>query len=530
MTKDVASNPLTGDLIQMVREREQQFPELKNSHHFVFDLPFVSEERPEFILISANPGDDTDDWKATNGARDEETRDRDFQAIFGRSNGSRRRLDKVQAFLGGLTFRKTTQTQAFFWCSKNTEKEFQNRFGYKYDDNPHQRFCAELNLKLIERLDPKAIFVEGHGNVSALSAVTSCVQVKDYQHSESGYIFLKEWILSGTYPLFSFTHLSALGNHLRERAELSRVLNTKIRSINKKESVMARKSFESESFASSTIVSNLGSVPYSLEGLPDTVAKSNPALWIQGRGQPVTLEIIEKFIQENGGPDDILFAHVKGKKPTDLMGLRAADGSTRVNCLNACANSVSISQAQLNARYGPAKDGGQQSGRPSIKSAWIAMLQGTYNPSKYPEAMPVTILVACKGTFDTQIQKLSKPVAKRNQQNQPDHDPTNQKVTKSDPPTTKERALEAQIQAKDSEIRRLKSNLSFLEVQSGKRVVDADASLKHERELAAKLEAELRERLAKAEAKAEKAEARAEAAEKEAREEAKKGIFGKLFS
>ena len=514
----------------MVREREQQFPELKNSHHFVFDLPFVAEERPEFILISANPGDDTEDWKATNGARDEETRDRDFQAIFGRSNGSRRRLDKVQAFLGGLTFRKTTQTQAFFWCSKNTEKEFQNRFGYKYDDNPHRRFCAELNLKLIERLNPKAIFVEGHGNVSALSEITSCDHAEDYQHSESGYIFLKEWKLSDTYPLFSFTHLSALGSHLKERAELSRLLQTKIRSMDYKESPLATKTYESENLSPSTVVSNLGSVPYSLEALPDTIAKSNPALWVQGRGQPAQLEIIERFIQENGGSDGILFAHIKGKKPTNLSGLRAAHGSTRVKCLNACANAVSIAQAQLNARYGPAKDGSQQSGRPSIKSAWIAMLQGTYNPSKYPEATPVTILVAGEAAHDSQIQKLPKPIVNENKQNQRKREPKNQQVTKSDPPTTKEQALEAQIQAKDAEIKRLKSNLTLLEVQSRKRTEDADAGLKRERELAAKLEAELREQLAKTEAKAEKAEARAEAAEKEAREEAKKGVFSKLFS
>ena len=101
MIRDVASNPLTGDLIQMVREREQQFPELKKLHHFVFDLLFVAEERPEFILISANPGDDTEDWKATNGARDEETRDRDFKLYSADRMAVGGDLTKFKHFLAG---------------------------------------------------------------------------------------------------------------------------------------------------------------------------------------------------------------------------------------------------------------------------------------------------------------------------------------------------------------------------------------------------------------------------------------------
>ena len=59
----------------------------------------------------------------------------------------------------------------------------------------------------------------------------------------------------------------------------------------------------------------------------------------------------------------------------------------------------------------------------------------------------------------------------------------------------------------------------MLEDQSGQRIDDKDAAFQREREMAAKVEADLRDQLAKA-------EARAEAAEKEA----KKGVFGKLFS
>lgn len=94
-----------------------------------------------------------------------------------------------------------------------------------------------------------------------------------------------------------------------------------------------------------------------------------------------------------------------------------------------------------------------------------------------------------------------------------------QEAAEADAAKAKLRELEIQVEAKDQQIQTLSSSLKMLEDQSGQRIDDKDAAFQREREMAAKVEADLRDQLAKA-------EARAEAAEKEA----KKGVFGKLFS
>jgi hypothetical protein len=230
MKPPIIPNPFTGDLIQKVRDRQEQFPELRKSHHFVCDSNFVPSEPTEYLLLGASPGRDDLDWAKTDGSRDEETRDRDFQAIYGRSKGSQQRLDKIQAFFGGLTFRQMSQSQSFFWCSSNTGKGFEERYGYKFKGNPHELFCAQINMALIARLKPKAVFVEGHQNIDALKRAGKC-EFRYQLESQTGNVFFKEWRLENETPCFSFTHLSALGNHIKDRPELSKLIREKVTAL-----------------------------------------------------------------------------------------------------------------------------------------------------------------------------------------------------------------------------------------------------------------------------------------------------------
>jgi hypothetical protein len=147
-----------------------------------------------------------------------------------------------------------------------------------------------------------------------------------------------------------------------------------------------------------TIAGTLGGCPHTLATLPAGVTKNSKALWIQGNAaQYVCTATVASFIAANGGAANVAFVHVKGATPTGLHGLNAKAGSTRANCLNACGNGATLPAAQAAAKFGPQPTGKPaQKGKPNIKSAWVAMLQGTYNPSKYPMAKPATILVALK--------------------------------------------------------------------------------------------------------------------------------------
>ena len=43
---------------------------------------------------------------------------------------------------------------------QNRNGNFQNRYNFSFDDNPHMKFCCQMNKILIDRIKPKAIFFE----------------------------------------------------------------------------------------------------------------------------------------------------------------------------------------------------------------------------------------------------------------------------------------------------------------------------------------------------------------------------------
>jgi len=70
--------------------------------------------KPDYIWMGLNPRNDSPDWERTSNKNDEETRERNFQEIFGRSRSSKARMTKVERFLGTDYFHSTTHTKLFF--------------------------------------------------------------------------------------------------------------------------------------------------------------------------------------------------------------------------------------------------------------------------------------------------------------------------------------------------------------------------------------------------------------------------------
>ena len=137
-----------------------------------------------------------------------------------------------------------------------------------------------------------------------------------------------------------------------------------------------------------TIVGTVAGAPLVPHALPNTVSPQSKALWVLP-GSLVNKAILANFIATNGGNGGIIIVSFKGfNNPLGLRGLSPAISApgavtTRGNCLLACANGVTLTKAQAAAQYGPVAAGKPaQKGRPSIASAWQAMLQGTYNPAK----------------------------------------------------------------------------------------------------------------------------------------------------
>tara|TARA_Y100001936_G_C15887501_1_gene566183 strand:- start:169 stop:864 length:696 start_codon:yes stop_codon:yes gene_type:complete len=216
----------TSDLIQQIRDYQKQHPILlEKSHHFVFDCPLNNDKKnckPDYLFIGINPGDDTSDWSRTNNENAEETRDSNFQEDFGRSTNSKSRMTKLKNFLGEIgedIFDKTTHTELFFWCSKDKDKDFIGRYGHSYESSPHLEFCIRLNKSLIDRIEPKAIFLESHENMKYLKNYFHLNKLKVHQIGQRKVI---EYLLEDKYLLINFDHQRFLSS----RPEKGEIIET----------------------------------------------------------------------------------------------------------------------------------------------------------------------------------------------------------------------------------------------------------------------------------------------------------------
>ncbi len=230
----------TTDLITKIRDYQKQNLELiKNSHHFVFDCPFNSTNRnkPDFIWIGLNPGNDSYDMNREKGngrENTEETRDKDFQNIFHRSDGSRKRMKKIKDFLGQNIFDKTTHTELFFWCSADIGKDFERRYRTKFHSSPHLNFCLEMNRQLILRIAPKLIFLEGmnkaHSYIDILRRVFSISKVKSIPVETSDYSrYIDIYLLDNKFELYNFDHLSARGKMMKTNKLVPSIVRSNIK-------------------------------------------------------------------------------------------------------------------------------------------------------------------------------------------------------------------------------------------------------------------------------------------------------------
>tara|TARA_X000000368_G_scaffold265975_1_gene210634 strand:- start:281 stop:967 length:687 start_codon:yes stop_codon:yes gene_type:complete len=215
----------TTDLIQSIRDYQEHHRVLmEKSHHFVFDCPLnydTKDCKPDYIFLGINPGSDASDWVRTNNKNAEETRDSNFQLDFSRSPNSKSRMTKLKNFLGQDTFNKTTHTELFFWCSNNIGMDFKKRYGHNYESSPYLEFCIKMNKKLIDRVNPKAIFLESESNIPLISKFFK-LEVKKIHKTQTRKV--TEYIFDNKYLLLNFDHLSAGPPASLERKDVSAII------------------------------------------------------------------------------------------------------------------------------------------------------------------------------------------------------------------------------------------------------------------------------------------------------------------
>lgn len=147
--------------IQVIRKYTAEHAELRQAHHFLYDLPLnLDVGSPEIVVMGINPGETAVDRASCPGPT-EETSKYDFHehSPAGRSTGSRRWRELTAKFTGG---RSVVFTELFFWSSRN-HAELLERFESLWDSR-HLGFCIDMNRDLIELYQPKAVIFVGLSN------------------------------------------------------------------------------------------------------------------------------------------------------------------------------------------------------------------------------------------------------------------------------------------------------------------------------------------------------------------------------
>lgn len=146
-------------VLKRIRSYTLNHPELKKSHHFLFNAPLVKNlKHADAIVIGLNPGETQEDWKYDSSLPTEESNEFDFHNEIGESRSSMRWRNECQKYLPNHNI---VLSEFFFWSSNNVKEKFSERFGYSFKNSPHFGFCKECNEELIKFHKPKLIIATG---------------------------------------------------------------------------------------------------------------------------------------------------------------------------------------------------------------------------------------------------------------------------------------------------------------------------------------------------------------------------------
>jgi len=144
-------------LLNDVRAYDRANSDLQSAHHFLFAKSILKESsNSNVVLMGFNPGETKNDWLITNGERSEETFEYDFHYL-NRSPSAKRWISAIDYFLGSYN---VFMTEFFLWSSRNIA-ELIKRYGDISIENPHFKFCKEINLKFINATNSSKIVFTG---------------------------------------------------------------------------------------------------------------------------------------------------------------------------------------------------------------------------------------------------------------------------------------------------------------------------------------------------------------------------------
>ena len=148
-------------LLKEIREYTFENKELLNAHHFMFACPVKKDGNPaDIIICGLNPGGDPkEDYRKVYHGQPfptEESSDFDWWVEDNNQVRGGGAFGKYNEIFGKS--KNITHTEAFFWNSSSLKKkDFDDRYGYSFFENPHWDFCLKMNLQLFKAHNPDLI-------------------------------------------------------------------------------------------------------------------------------------------------------------------------------------------------------------------------------------------------------------------------------------------------------------------------------------------------------------------------------------
>jgi hypothetical protein len=184
--------------IALIRAYTQDHEELKQAHHFLYDLRSPPNVQPEFVVMGLNPGELPSDWEKS-PTPTEETSQYDFHVERGSGRSAIRWAKACTYFLDGADY---VLAELFFWSSANAGKAFEQRFG-PLRKSKHLAFCAVLNEQLIRHYQPRAVLLPGIGYTDV---ATTLYELKSIRTVSGGGKRLIEHMTDGDRSWFITQH------------------------------------------------------------------------------------------------------------------------------------------------------------------------------------------------------------------------------------------------------------------------------------------------------------------------------------
>ena len=193
-----STSPNLNAEIEEIAAYTARFPELRQAHHFLFDLRYPATAKPRFVVMGINPGEVENDWRLS-AEPTEETSRHDFHRRGEPDGHVPPWVLQARYYLDGAPY---VQSELFFWSSKDLA-QFELRYD-KLHRSPHLAFCRDLNRRLIAAHRPDAVVLPGLGTANLCATLYGLTHIRTvvghgarlaevYSDGARPWIFTKHW-------------------------------------------------------------------------------------------------------------------------------------------------------------------------------------------------------------------------------------------------------------------------------------------------------------------------------------------------